>query len=258
MGLFNFNSKEKQAESQALAKKLETFLDKLAQRADDLYKEVQATAQEIADTDQDIYKRNYYQFKAGIIAQFTAIVQKGANTFHTQVAPLAGWTEQMTLSALYNSWHAKVLHQMTTLFDSVLERDLEKQYAEAMAEYEQNREKFHCRQCGAKLKLDKFYFIDTYIQCEFCQTQNTFDPGSKAKGIEVFVYPLAELRCHHLKMAHKAIYKEQGADGGLESFRQYAKALVGEMDRILPGLEEQHQDFYNRLIHDYRSYGQSW
>lgn len=258
MGLFNFSNKEKQAENGALQQKLETFLSKLSQRADDLFQEVQANAQEIADTDQDLYKRNYYQFKAGIIAQFNAIIQKGSNTFHTQVAPSAGWDQQMILSELYNTWHTKVLSQMTGVFENIQERDLEKQYAEAMAEYEQIREKFHCKQCGAKLRLKKFYFIDTYIQCEFCLTQNNFDPGSKAKGIEIFVYPLASLRCHHLKEVHKAIVQEKGITAGLPSFERYAKSLIQEMDTILPGLEQQHQDFYNRLIHDYTSYGQSW
>lgn len=258
MNLFNLNNKEKETDNQALRQKLETFLHKLSERSTELYQEVLANAQEIADTDQDVYKRNYYQFKSGVIAQFNAIIQKGANTFHTQVIPKAGWSHQIVLSELYNNWHAKVLAQMTGAFENVQERDLEKLYSEAMAEFEENREKFECKQCGAKLKIDKFYFIDTYIQCTFCHTQNNFDPGSKAKGIEIFVYPLAELRCHHLKTVHKKIYKEQGPGAGFQSFEYYAKALTEQMDQILPGLEDQHRDFYNRLIHDYKSYGQSW
>src|SRR3546814_4252100 len=95
-------------------------------------------------------------------------------------------------------WQRHVMGQMTGVFDNIVERDLEREYADTQAEYAAACERAHCKQCGAKLEIQQFYFMSTYIACGFCQTQNTFDPGTKARMMEHLARPLAESRCKPL------------------------------------------------------------
>ncbi|MBZ4192674.1 hypothetical protein [Niabella beijingensis] len=256
MGFFGRTEKDKKEQQQEtpLAQRLQVFLDKLSERAQSLYDEVRATAQEVADADNDPFKRSFLQFKSGILAQFNGILQKGNDTFHTQVTPKAGMMESAVLSVRFNDWHSKVLNLMVTVFDGISERDLEKEYAAAMEAYDHTKDSFQCHQCGSRLEIDRFYFIATYITCPHCRTQNTFDPGTKAKMVELLARPLAEQRCRDLKTVYERIRGERGAGQAFESYQQYTRALIAEMDKILPGLEEQHQNFYNRLISDYRQF----
>src|SRR3546814_9818753 len=111
----------------------------------------------IADADMDPFKRSFAQFKGGIIAQFTAIIQKGSETFSSQIMPKAGFHEMTGLSSLFTTWQRHVMGQMTGVFDNIVERDLEREYADTQAEYAAACERAHCKQCGAKLEIQQFY-----------------------------------------------------------------------------------------------------
>lgn len=52
---------------------------------------------------------------------------------------------------------------------------------------------FCCTQCQAKLPVKDNFFRSYYSTCEYCQTVNTFEPGSKARNIEHFaIHALGE------------------------------------------------------------------
>jgi len=256
MNFFNFNKEKNQATDSTggtpLTQRLQTFLGKLHARAEEMYAEVQDAAQSVADADSDPFKRSYLQFKAGMIAQFNAIMQKGSGVYQKEVVPKASPMELMALSQLFNDWNISVLNMMTSAFDHVVERDLEREYTEIMEEYERYKDHFHCKQCGGKLEIQTFYFTATYIACPYCRTQNTFDPGTKVRMAEHLARPLAELRCRGSYETYKQQRKLLGAKGAEESYRVYVRALIDEMDNILPGLETQHQNFCNRLLDDYQ------
>ncbi|MFC6099878.1 hypothetical protein [Olivibacter domesticus] len=256
MNFFNFNKEKNQAADSTggtpLTQRLQTFLGKLHARAEEMHAEVQDSAQSVADADSDPFKRSYLQFKAGMIAQFNAIMQKGSGVYQKEVVPKASPMELMALSQLFNDWNISVLNMMTSAFDHVVERDLEREYREIMEEYERYKDRFHCKQCGGKLEIHTFYFTATYIACPYCRTQNTFDPGTKVRMAEHLARPLAELRCRGDYETYKQQRKLLGAKGAEESYRAYVFALIGEMDNILPGLETQHQNFCNRLLDDYQ------
>lgn len=258
MNFFNFNKKKDKPDSSnpeaALVPRLETFLDRLLTRAEDIRREIQESAQSLADADTDPYKRSFLQFKAAMIAQFTAIIQKGSTTYQTEVAPKASSMEFIAISQIFNDWHTRVLDIMTTAFDHVIERDLEGEYADIMKVYQYAKDQFQCKQCGGKLEIDRFYFTATYIACPYCRTQNTFDPGSKVRMIEHLARPLAELRCKTLYNSYQQHRQQFGAKSATEKYRTYTQALIAEMDKILPGLASQHQNFYERLMSEYQRF----
>lgn len=235
-----------------------TYFHKMEVRSQEIMDEVKETGQLLADADSDPYKRSYLQFKSGIIAQFTAIIQKGSETFQTQILPKANTFEMVTLSQLYNTWHTKVLNMMTNAFDGVMERNLEKEYTEIMQAYNLIREKFNCRQCGALLEIKGLYFTATYLTCGFCQTQNTFDPGTKARMIEHIARPLAESRCKEQYEIYRQKKSTEGHKAASAEYEKYVKAMIKQMNKILPGMEAQNQNFYNRLINDYTNLLVQW
>lgn len=52
---------------------------------------------------------------------------------------------------------------------------------------------FHCTQCQAPLPIQQQFFRSYYQNCPYCQTVNTFEPGSIARNVEHFaMHPLAE------------------------------------------------------------------
>lgn len=235
-----------------------TFFTKMDERAEEIMEEAKASGQLVADADSDPFKRSYLQFKGAIIAQFTAIIQKGATTFQTQIMPKAGGAEMISLSQLYNNWHTKVLSMMTHAFDDVEERNLEQEYKEIIESYNLAKDKFHCKQCGAKLAIKQFYFHASYISCEYCQTQNTFDPGTRARLMEHIARPLAESRCLEQYELFREERSKIGAKAATPAYEAYLAAVIHEMDELLPGLNEQHQNFYNRMINDYHKLGIAW
>ena len=261
MGLFSFHKKNDSQTAQTakateteLVQRFGVFLDKLMARATEMHDELKASAQSVADADTDPFKRSFLQFKSGMLAQFTAIIQKGNTVYQNEVAPKASTGEFMVISTLFNDWQTKMLGLTSTAFDHVVERDLEKEYAEILGEYERYTHQFQCKQCGSSLDIQTFYFTATYIACPYCRTQNTFDPGTKVRRVEHLARPLAELRCRPLFLQYQEQHKQFGAKQATDAYKTYAQALVREMDGILPGLETQHQNFYNRLLSEYEHF----
>jgi len=242
-------------EATDLVTRLQVFLARLDEKAQGLYTEAKENAQAIADADPDPFKRSYYQFKMGIQGQFQALLQKANRTYQTQVLPKANMFEQMKLTAMYSEWHTKFMYLMADVFQGVQLRDLEKEYREIMDDYNETKEKFHCAQCGAKLEINQFYYISTYITCPYCQTQNTFHPGTKTRMLELITRDLAEYRHRDLKDTYKGIRKEQGVKAAEQAFRTYMRAVIDEMNVIQPGMEVQNDQFYRRIVEEYICHG---
>ena len=234
--------------------RLRIFLDKLGVKAEELYQATQENAQAVADGDSDPYKRSFHQFKAGVIGQFQVLLQKATSTYETQVLPKARLFEQTEASLLFSQWHSKVLNQMTTAFDGVQLRDLEKEYQEIMDDYNRTKDSFYCTQCSGKLEINELYYISTYITCPHCKTQNTFHPGTKTRMLELICRDLAELRHRGLGEKHKADRDANGAKAALSSYRSYMRAVFDEMNRIQPGMEAENEKFYQRLLTDYERF----
>lgn len=52
---------------------------------------------------------------------------------------------------------------------------------------------FFCSQCKAPLPVQQQFFRSYYQSCDYCQTVNTFEPGTIARNVEHFaMHPMAE------------------------------------------------------------------
>lgn len=259
--LFNFKTPGKETSTSSasdLMQRAQTYFAKMERRCEEILEEVKESAQLIADADTDPHKRSYLQFKGAILAQFTSLIQKGSHAYQTQMLPKASTSEMMRLGQLFNDWHRKTMAIMTHAFHDVLERNLEQEYAEIMDEYHRIGASCHCKQCGAKLQIDRFYFTATYLICHFCQTQNTFDPGSKARSVEHIARPLAESRCKEAYETYKQTQSAVGRENARAEYEKYIRAVIHQMNIILPGMEQQHQNFHDRLIRDYDTRFTPW
>lgn len=259
--LFNFKTpgtETSKTNGSVLIQRAQTYFNKMEQRCEEILHEVKESAQLIADADIDPHKRSYLQFKGAILAQFTSMIQKGSHTYRTQMLPKASTMDMMYLGQLFNKWHSKTMDIMTHAFQDVLERNLEQEYAQIMDEYHRSCAAFHCKQCGAKLEINQFYFTATYLSCDFCQTQNTFDPGTKARSIEHIARPLAESRCKQEYEIYKQSKSSVGQKSARADYEKYVQAMIHQMNIILPGMEQQHQNFHDRLMNDYDNLPIPW
>src|SRR5690606_12093839 len=96
-------------QNNSLTERAHTIIDKIEEREQEINEEAKESRQLVADADQDPFKRSFLQLKGAIIAQFTAIIQKGSTIYQTQIMPKARGTEMISISQLFSNWHAKVL-----------------------------------------------------------------------------------------------------------------------------------------------------
>src|SRR5690606_6388543 len=107
-------------DSSSVFGRFQIFLKKLDERAFDIAREVEESAQLIVDADTDPHKRSFLQFKGAIIAQFTQIIQKASSTYQTNVIPAARQMEMIEIAPFYADWNAKMVEKMNNLFHGVL------------------------------------------------------------------------------------------------------------------------------------------
>ncbi len=75
-----------------------------------------------------------------------------------------------------------------------VEPDREAEYRRIVAEFEATVGSYRCQQCGATLPVDRLFFIDVFITCPQCQTQNQYSPPASARSLEQIAVPLAMQR----------------------------------------------------------------
>ncbi len=229
---FLFGNKEDSNQLQALTAELDAlevrwkvFLDKLRERFTGMLDETKAEAAELFKTDTDQYRRTYARFRNGIQGQLQTIFDKASNAHKEQILERSYDLEHdfsnssnathSKARTIINSWKHRcddnyfnkwqtVLRQLeSSTFKEIEKEDsLETRYQAILTEHEIIMNKFSCIQCGGMLKLEKIFFIATYITCPYCQTQNTFQPSAKAQQLEDISRPLAEQRCMHLQQAY--------------------------------------------------------
>ena len=168
-----------------------------------------------------------------------------------------------------------------------IEIDPEEKYQNIFNIYEGLKNKFNCSQCGSKLKIEKIYFLSTYIQCKHCQTQNTFDPGSDVKELEWVTRSVAEKRTqymldekaaleqrdqdlyeetHNLKLditfekdkskieqGNKRISeleqeKQRCSLKAKEIYPKYLRAMFDEWHKLMPDMKDKNENVYQSLL----------
>ncbi|WP_299314379.1 hypothetical protein [uncultured Aquimarina sp.] len=122
---------------------------------------------------------------------------------------------------------------------------------------------FSCTQCQAKLPVKNNFFRSYYSTCDYCQTVNTFEPGTKARNIEHFAIDAlgqAAALEHYLKyeelkfqnyLNDRDVY---GKDELANQYRKYVEAFLKKRIEIIPDYQDRYEKDLNAkmsLIIDY-------
>ncbi|WP_108867042.1 hypothetical protein [Aquimarina aquimarini] len=109
---------------------------------------------------------------------------------------------------------------------------------------------FCCTQCQAKLPVKDNFFRSYYCTCEYCQTVNTFEPGTKARNVEHFTLDAlgeeAALQ-HYLQYEHykfqnylhnKKVYKKEELTS---EYQKYVEAFLKKRIEIIPEYNDRYE-----------------
>ena len=109
---------------------------------------------------------------------------------------------------------------------------------------------FCCTQCQAKLPVKDNFFRSYYSTCSYCQTVNTFEPGTKARNIEHFaVHALGEeaglthyLHYEYLKFQNYLRDSEVHNKEELAiHYQKYVEAYLKRRIEIIPDYKDRYE-----------------
>jgi hypothetical protein len=112
---------------------------------------------------------------------------------------------------------------------------------------------FSCTQCQAPLTVQANFYRSYYQVCEYCQTTNTFEPGTIARNIEGFaLHPLAEEKALDAYWLYEDIlrrYKAQQADGHptitkdevMQAYTTYVDTYLNARIAIIPDYKNRYE-----------------
>lgn len=121
---------------------------------------------------------------------------------------------------------------------------------------------FLCTQCKAPLPVKASFFRSYYQTCEYCQTVNSFEPGTVARNVEHFaMHPLAEEKALDEYFAYWDIeqqFKSQRDDEPasvtpqalLDVYKIYATKYLQARIEIVPEYRQQYEkDLASKIEH---------
>ncbi|MFD2909150.1 hypothetical protein ACFSX9_10420 [Flavobacterium ardleyense] len=189
------------------------FIEKMTEKAQELFDASLPELKEVFNDDPDVNKRAQGSMLAGINGQFEHMRKKAHGVYEEKINDFYYYNNNLSR---FGSNYQDVLgnfredcYQTKNAFESALQRykdllskaiepDWEVEYQKVLDAFDAVKNKFQCIQCSAFLPLEKIYFISTYITCSHCQTQNTFNPGTQISMLQSIGRSLAEQRTAHL------------------------------------------------------------
>lgn len=288
-----------------LETRLDTFLQKLDERAGQLLEGFTAEAPDIMAAD-DLYGQTYSRFLAATRGQLATLRKKVQEVRESQVEPTLARYESASAfgspayQVLYEcrercfkkiyDWEENLYRKETDAIEKAEAKDYEPIFRQLLSNYYREADHVHCKQCGAQLTIGRVYYYSTYVACNFCHTQNIFDPGTNARQLEETARKLGEQRSKPLLNAHHAaqtlertlyhqahqlqlglihekstavIQATRQTIATLEAGRvkaqkeapalleQYYRAVFDEMSRLLPDLKEHNERFFQSMQTSY-------
>ncbi|WP_133177686.1 hypothetical protein [Chitinophaga parva] len=259
-----YSNPEMLAELQSRQERWFIFLDKLEARLLELTSAALPELRQVFQEDTDPYKRSHYHMLHGLLGQVNNMRDKANAVKEDNILSFLYSCEAMLppFTSHAGSEYRKHLHDFRMaclhrhdLFDIKLngaldqlrhaagEQDLESAYQQALQDFEKIKDQFTCRQCGGSITIEKMFFIDTYITCPFCQSQNTFHPSTTARMALHNARALAEQRTAALRKAYE---DSQPRDAAL--YKKYLRAMFDEWNKIVPDMAGENEKFYERLL----------
>lgn len=224
--------------------RLQVFLVKLDERVDLLLEGFIAEAPAVMAGD-NIHGQAYYRFRSATSGQLSTIRQKvqevrenqvnatwyqyeGAVDFGSTASQLLyGWRQRCFDKI--NGWEEALYQKEQQMIAQVEAKDYELIFRELIRQYTLEKEQVHCRQCGARLVIEGMYYYSVYIPCQFCSTQNIFDPGTNARKLEETARKLAEQRSKPILDQHEAM--QTGERDLYHQMHELHLSLIHEKDQ---------------------------
>lgn len=305
--MFNFSTNEDKIQLQALQNEMNetqsrffAFVEKLEIRMKEFTEESIPELIALSQDDDDSFKRSYHRLKSAVLGQLNSIRQKANDVLEEKVDHFQHIAQPQNRDAFYDfrshcnermTEFEKLYHQYQERIEATDQEDFEIAYQKILDEFEEIKTKFKCVQCSAPILIDQLYFTTTYITCPSCQTQNTYEPSTQAKGLEHLGRSLAEQRTAHLLKAYtetstidqelylqkhqlecslfnerdqKIIAEKTAKIEELAKQRQdletnrpilyqtYLRAMFDEWNKINPAMQQEHEKFYTRLLNENR------
>jgi hypothetical protein len=282
------------------------FIEKMQQRLNELGEAAIPELEQAFNADKENDTNHYHRIRSGVVGQIRSMRDK-ANDFYEEKIndfyidyisktqhsnPAREWLDD------FRTNNHNLLNEFETICDKWVDKaeateieNPEEKYQNILNTYQGIKEKFKCSQCGSKIKIEKIYFISTYLPCGHCQTQNTFDPGSTIKELEWVTRSLAEARTKHILDAsvhanekERELYaqihelkldanfeKDGGKKAAMEAkkklleeqrqqcikdapelYKKYLRAMFDEWHRLMPDMKEQNERVYDGMLQNYK------
>ncbi len=304
--MFGFSDNKNNPELQALQNEMDdtqnrffAFVEKLELRMKEFGDASIPELSSLNDIDTDGFKQGYHRMKSAVLGQLNSINQKAKDVLEEKVSYFQNIAYHQNRDAFFEfrsqcNQRLEKLEQLHRHYqneiDATDQEDFEIAYQKILDEFEDIKYKFKCVQCSSPIAIDQMYFTTTYITCTSCQTQNTYEPSTQAKGLEHLGRSLAEQRTAHLLKAYTEIapkdqelylqkhqlecslfnerdqkiiaektakIEELGKQRqDLETnrpilYQTYLRAMFDEWNKINPAMQQEHEKFYSRLLNEH-------
>lgn len=194
------------------------FLDKLEIKMQELTDAAIPELTEMRNSTEESFKMDFHRMKSGIDGQLENIRKKVYDVHDEKILDLYQEikhdyspkdkdrevldTFRNECRSRYNLFEEKYQAAREAI-DATDYEDYEIAYQKVLDEYAAIKDKFHCKQCGSPISIEKIFFINVHLACSACQTQNTFEPSTQAKMVQHFAQNLAHQRAADLYEKYK-------------------------------------------------------
>ena len=175
---------------EALRTRMETFLSRLEQRADEALAEAVPVAREMAAGGKDaVNSPEYLEFVGGMISQVKALGTRARQTFAEHFAIFDDHDDEDVAEAYealeyrVECWAEDIADKAQSAFAEVTVAGggsaYQQAWDDAVAEWKAHATSFRCPQCSAPVPLPEFELCgqSQYVACAGCGTQTTFMPN---------------------------------------------------------------------------------
>lgn len=194
------------------------FLDKMEVRMQELTEAAIPELTEMRNSTEESFKMDFHRMKSGIDGQLENIRKKVYDVHDEKILDLyseikEGYSpknkDRDVLDAFRNECRSRYnlfeekFQKASNAVNATDYEDYEIAYQKVLAEYATIKDKFHCKQCGSPISIEKIFFINVHLACSACQTQNTFEPSTQARMVQHFAQDLAHQRATDLYEKYK-------------------------------------------------------
>lgn len=241
-----------------LRERLDVFLSKLWEQAEEIISQAKTVAPEPDDNDADPdeFHRSFLAFETALRKQMREIVQRGEKIFQERFEVFVD-TPDPEIRAIYLAAEAAVrqleedIEQATEeIFEPVTNSAAERRFKRSIMEWEEAAAEFRCKQCGTPIPVPELYYQAQYLPCPKCGTQTTFTPTSAMQQAPQWAEAIADAHTAKLKEKVALIAKTPGGWAGqvISTYIDYALKRHREIMKLLPNYAPSQVDSLRRGV----------